>query len=176
MKLKKILGHLKPKIDHIGSTAVPNLSSKPIIDVLVGLKKMDINKSIKPMIKNKYIYYEAYNSLMPNRRLFVGLKDNKFYRNFNKIYSKDYSIPHKKINFYKLTHIHIWPFNSKDWIRHIAFRDYMISNPKIAMQYKKLKEELSFKDWSDGNHYNAAKESFIKKIESDALSWYNKNI
>ena len=61
-----------------------------------------------------------------------------------------------------------------DWLRHIAFREYLKGHPKIKSQYELLKEELSLMDWRDGNEYNEAKDSFIKKEEAKAILWYEK--
>ena len=174
--LCSILVKLNPKIEHIGSTSVPNLAAKPIIDIQVGIENSyDLDKTIKPMINNHYIYYEIYNSVMPNRRLFVGLKDKKLIRNFQNIYSKGDLIPHKIINQHRLAHIHIWEYGTKDWNRHIAFRDYLREHPEIASEYESLKKQLSLKDWEDGNEYNDAKDSFIKTEEAKAILWYGKN-
>ena len=175
-ELCSVLNNLNPKIEHIGSTSVPNLAAKPIIDIQVGIdNSYDLDKTIEPMINNHYIYYEIYNSVMPNRRLFVGLKDKKYIRNFQNIYSKGDLIPHEKINQLRLTHIHIWEHGTDDWNRHIAFRDYLREHPEIKSQYESLKKQLSIKDWKDGNEYNDAKDSFIKTEEAKAILWYGKN-
>lgn len=171
--LSSILVKLNPKIEHIGSTSVPNLAAKPIIDIQVGVKNSyDLDKTIEPMINNHYIYYEIYNSVMPDRRLFVGLKDEKDIRNFQNIYSKGDLIPHEKINQIRLAHIHIWEYKTDDWFRHIAFREYLKDHPNIKSQYELLKKQLSLMDWNDGNEYNEAKDSFIKKEEAKAILWY----
>lgn len=174
--LCSILVKLNPKIEHIGSTSVPNLAAKPIIDIQVGVKNSyDLDKTIEPMINNNYIYFETYNSVMPNRRLFVGLKDKRYNKNFQNIYSRGDLIPHEKINKLKLTHIHIWEYETDDWNRHIIFRDYLREHPEIVSQYESLKKQLSLKDWKDGNEYNDAKDSFIKKEQAKAILLYGKN-
>ena len=174
--LSSILVKLNPKIEHIGSTSVPNLAAKPIIDIQVGVKNSyDLDKTIEPMINNNFIYYEIYNSVMPNRRLFVGLKDKRYNKNFQNIYSSGDLIPHEKINKLRLTHIHIWEYETDDWNRHIIFRDYLREHPEIVSQYEFLKKQLSLKDWKDGNEYNGAKDSFIKKEQAKAFLWYGKN-
>ena len=172
-ELNSILVKLNPIIEHIGSTSVPNLAAKPIIDIQVGIENSyDLDKTIEPMINNHYIYYEIYNSSMPNRRLFVRLKDKKYINNFQKIYSKGDLIPHEKINQIRLAHIHIWEYKTDDWFRHIAFREYLKDHPNIKSQYELLKKQLSLMDWNDGNEYNEAKDSFIKKEEAKAILWY----
>ena len=169
-----ILESLNPIIEHIGSTSIQFLSAKPIIDIAVGIKNTsELDLTIDPMIKNQFIYYEVYNKVMPERRLFVGLKDKKDFAKFQKIYSYDDEIPHKRIQMYKLSHIHIWEFESDEWKRHIAFRDYLKAHTEISEKYAHLKNKLSKKDWIDGNEYNDAKNYFIKQIESQAILWYD---
>ena len=142
--LNSILIKLNPKIEHIGSTSIPDLAAKPIIDIQVGIKNLnDLDKTIEPMINNHYIYYEIYNSVMPDRRLFVGLKDEKDIRNFQNIYSKGDLIPHEKINQLRLTHVHIWEHGTKDWNRHIAFRNFLREHAEVKGQYESLKKQLS---------------------------------
>ena len=70
-QLSMILESLNPIIEHIGSTSIPFLSAKPIIDIAVGIKNTsELDLTIDPMIKNQFIYYEVYNKVMPERRLF----------------------------------------------------------------------------------------------------------
>ena len=173
-KLSMILESLNPIIEHIGSTSIPFLSAKPIIDIAVGIKNIsELDLTIDPMIKNQFIYYEVYNKDMPERRLFVGLKDEKDFAKFQSIYSYDDEIPHKRLQKYKLSHIHIWEFESDEWKRHIAFRDYLKEHVEISMTYSHLKNKLSKKDWIDGNEYNDAKNDIIKQVESQAILWYD---
>lgn len=174
-KIGLILKEFNPRIEHIGSTSVPNLAAKPIIDIMVGLEKLSqLDNTIKPMTKNNFIYYESFNELMPNRRFFIGLKNGACLNQFKSMYTKKDTIPHKKIHKHKIVHIHIWGIKSLEWTRHIAFREYLITHPKIALKYEQLKRRLSHKDWIDGNEYNQEKNNFIKLVESKAIQWYNK--
>ena len=141
-QLSIILEDLNPIIEHIGSTSVQFLSAKPIIDIAVGIKSIsELDLAIKPMMKNQFIYYEVYNKVMPERRLFVGLKDKNDIAKFQKIYSYDDEIPHKRIQMYKLSHIHIWEFESDEWKRHIAFRDYLKEHAEIRKIYASIKKK-----------------------------------
>lgn len=174
-ELWEILKEFNPQIEHIGSTSVPDLSAKPVIDIAVGIKNLqDLDKLVEPMIQHHYIYYEVYNTIMPNRRLFVGLKDKQNRCKFKNVYKEGDVIPHEQILSHRLCHIHVWEFGSSEWIRHIAFRDYLMEHPKIKVQYEILKKQLSLQNWQDGNEYNKGKDQFIKAEESKALLWYNK--
>ncbi|MOA08135.1 dephospho-CoA kinase/protein folding accessory domain-containing protein [compost metagenome] len=73
---------------------------------------------------------------------------------------------------HRIAHVHVLPFGSEHWIRHIAFRDYLRVHPAIKDEYQKLKEQLSTMEWKDGNDYNDAKDSFIKREERKAIKWY----
>ena len=153
------------------------LSAKPIIDIAVGINNnSELDLTIDPMIENKYIYYEVYNKIMPRRRLFVGLKKKIDFHKFQEKYSNNEEIPNNEINNLRLCHIHIWKFGSSEWKRHIAFREYLKKYPVVCEKYAYLKNNLSEKNWVDGNEYNSAKNNFIKQVESEAYPWYNKYI
>ena len=155
------LSHQKIIIEHIGSTSVENLSAKPIIDIMIGvIDDDDLDSTINPLINLGYIYYETYNTIMPNRRFFVKLinhKNNKFYKS---VYSIDDKLPHEEINNLRHAHIHVWKYNSRDWIRHIAVREYLRNNSEIKAKYQKLKIKLSELNWTDGIDYNNGKNKF----------------
>ena len=174
-ELAEILSPQTPIIEHIGSTAVPGLAAKPIIDVAVGIKSENkLDATVNPMIQSGFIYYRAFNVGMPNRRLFVGLK-RKFDRDkFQAMYDEEDDIPHDEINALRRCHVHIWEFGTPDWIRHIAFREYLKSHPNIREAYEKLKWRLSFEEYAHGMAYNDEKSEFIKEVQNLALDWYDK--
>lgn len=173
-ELTELIGFIKPMIEHIGSTSVEGLSAKPIIDILIGVKdESSLGKTIAPLTNKNYVYYEKYNEVMPYRRFFVKHKiDPKELSIPSIITDKNYVPSNTNEHSQRLTHIHILPFNSEHWIRHIAFRDYLRAHLDIKTQYQNLKEMLSEKEWIDGNAYNEAKDEFLKREEEKAVQWY----
>jgi len=168
--LSTVLEKLNPQIEHIGSTSVPELSAKPIIDIAIGLEsKEQLDQVINLMIDKGFVYISAFNSIMPERRFFVSLKNRE---NFKSEYSNIDQIPNEELHKNKLANIHTWVLNSPEWTRHIAFRDYLKYNSNVKIEYQELKEKLSTKNWSDGNEYNNAKNDFIKREELNAIKWF----
>lgn len=175
-EIGKLLVDFNPKIEHFGSTSIPGLAAKPVIDILVGLQTSDqLDQTIPLILKNdKYFYYQAFNQFMPNRRLFVRLKDDVPSPTFENTFTKLESIPHEIINRLRLAHIHIWQVETEDWLRHIAFREYLKSHPQLKAEYGKIKAALSIRDWKNGMEYNDGKNEFIKGVEKKAIIWYRK--
>lgn len=151
-----LLKDFNPMIEHFGSTSVLGLAAKPVIDVLVGIQ--DVNKFellAKGILESKnYIYMEAYNRLIPKRRLFIRLKDEIDTEAFEEIYYELEDIPHDKLNYARIAHVHVWEYKSENWIRHLAFREYLKFHDDVKLKYENLKKELSSKDWRDGMEYN----------------------
>jgi GrpB-like predicted nucleotidyltransferase (UPF0157 family) len=169
------LESLNPQIEHIGSTSVPGLAAKPVIDIVVGIETLeDLDKTIEPMIRNRYIYYELFNSDIPERRLFVKLKEGSDHAHFKQIYSENDILPHEEINRCRLAHVHIWKYGTPDWIRHIAYRDYLRTHPLVREEYEALKRELSLKSWKHGMEYNDGKDDFIRIEQAKAVEWYQR--
>lgn len=168
---------VQPRIDHIGSTSVPGLSAKPIIDILIGLADdQDLDKVTQPMMAAKYIYYEVYNPYMPYRRFFVKHRMTPLHLSFPIHIRNETEIPNPEAeHHHRLTHIHVIPVNSEHWLRHIAFRDYLCTFPEVLQAYQLLKKSLSAFNWFDGNEYNEAKNDFIKREEQKAIDWYKSN-
>ncbi|MBN2695626.1 GrpB family protein [bacterium] len=173
-ELNTILKSFNTKIEHIGSTSIEGLSAKPIIDILIGIEfESDLDGVVEHLLDNGYIYYQNYNLIMPYRRFFVKLKNTLSYGSIKNIITNDDDVMLPlKSHRNRLAHIHILQYNSKHWIRHIAFRDYLSSYPQIKEEYQKLKENLSKKEWIDGDDYNSAKEPFIKQKEYEAIKWF----
>ncbi len=174
-ELHSLLKELNPKIEHFGSTAVPGLAAKPVVDVLVGLKNLNtLDYVVKSILQNpKYLYYKTFDEDYPERRLFVRIRDEIDEPKFEKVFLDWDSIPHEEINRCRIAHVHVWKENSKDWIRHIAFRDYLKKHPVVKKKYETLKLDLSYQNWEDGMGYNQGKNKFIETEEAKAISWYS---
>lgn len=138
-KIKKIFGGIFVDIYHIGSTAIPLVKAKPIIDIMVEVK--DINKVDSYNKKMEELGYVALGEYgIPKRRFFQKGGNNRTH------------------------HVHIFKKGSPQIKRHIDFRDHLISHPKVAKEYSLLKEKLAKKYRYDIDKYQEGKESFIKKI------------
>ncbi|MHA1211112.1 MAG: GrpB family protein [Candidatus Heimdallarchaeota archaeon] len=141
----QVLGDFAKQIEHIGSTAVPGLGAKPIIDIMVGIETLDeAEKCIKLLESIDYVYNPTYEEKFPERR------------------SLD-----KKTNGIKI-HLYLVDINTEYWKKHILFRDFLRTNPDLAKEYNKLKEELAKKYRLDRQAYAEGKSKFIKKVEKKA--------
>lgn len=129
-------------IEHIGSTSVKNLSSKPIIDILIGIISEELDNYIEPIKNLGYTYIKEYEKETPNRRFFFLEKKSQ-----------------------RISHIHLVNIDSVWFKRHITFRDELRSNKIIRDKYENLKYKLSKKKWKDGNEYANAKTEFIRSVE-----------
>ena len=141
-EIKKSIGKDKITIEHIGSTSVKDLASKPVIDVLIGISSQELDNYIDPIKNLGYTYIEEYEKETPNRRFFFIEKNKK-----------------------RIVHIHLVKHNSRWYERHIAFRNELRSNEITRKKYQNLKYSLSEKEWKDGNEYADAKTKFIRSIE-----------
>jgi len=144
------------RIEHFGSTAVPGLSAKPIVDILVEVTNLDETKiRIAPILeKQGYDYFW---------RPTWGDDTPPFYAWFI-----------KRDNTGKRTHhIHMVEAEFEHWDR-LLFRDYLIEHPHVAGEYSKLKEKLSNIHNKGRVAYTEAKTDFIKAITKRAKQYYKK--
>lgn len=137
--LSKILGDFSPIITHIGSTAIPDIQAKPIIDILVELPPEASQREIRRIMEeNGYICM----SISPKRM------------SFNKGYTPDGFAE-------KVFHIHLRESGDND---EIYFRDYLRANPDVAHKYEALKLNLLPKYRHDRDGYTLAKTQFVIEI------------
>lgn len=130
------------EIHHIGSTAIPGIKAKPVIDIMVVVE--DINKVDSYNDKMRAIGYEPKGEFgIVNRRFFQKGGNNRTY------------------------YVHIFQQGDKEIKRHLNFRDYMKTHPKQAQRYSQLKETLADKDPHDINKYNEGKNDIIVEIDSN---------
>lgn len=129
-------------IEHIGSTSVPGLGAKPIIDIMVAVKSLsDAALCIEPLARIGYEYVPEYEDVMPERRYF-----------------------RKNVEQRRAAHLHMVELASDFWRRHLLFRDFLRAHPLAAEQYYLLKKELARKFRTDREAYTDAKTSFIQAI------------
>ena len=141
-KLKAILGDNLIAIEHCGSTAIPGVSAKPIIDILIGVKtlKKEGGRCAR-LLGAVYNYYKRH-SYSPSIR-FLVVKGSES----------------------KRTHyVHIIRYKGDIWNRALLFRDYLREHKKDAQTYAKLKTVLSKKHGDDRGVYTEKKTKFIKRI------------
>lgn len=139
--LSAILSDYALNISHIGSTAIPSIMAKPIIDILVEIADG--------------IDMEAVKSLMADH-MYICMAESDNRLSFNKGYTTEGYAE-------RVFHVHIHRAGDNDEIR---FRDYLISHPDAAKEYENLKVRLLHKYRHDRDGYTAAKTPFIKRILS----------
>lgn len=136
---------------HIGSTSVPDLAAKPIIDILLIVK--DINKLDENNEQLKKLGYTPRGEFgIPGRRYFPKGEDNRTH------------------------HIHAFQYdNIYDISRHVLVRDFLRTHPTIRQDYANIKIDGAKKYPESIDDYGDYKDAFVKKLEKDALIWHWKN-
>jgi GrpB-like predicted nucleotidyltransferase (UPF0157 family) len=142
------------RIEHFGSTAVPNLSAKPIIDMLVEVTSLEETKQkIVPILESQgYDYFW---------RPTFGDDTPPFYAWFIKRDSKGN----------RTHHIHMVENDFEHWER-LLFRDYLIKHPDVTQEYQDLKLRLSNDYPNDRIAYTNGKTEFIVRITKIAKKYY----
>ena len=149
IRLRKALGDEIVSAYHIGSTAIPGMRAKPIIDILLEVKSISkIEDCNDVMIGLGY-----------NPRGELGIPGRRYF-------SRDETVD------VRTHHVHAFQKGDKNIERHIAFRDYMIAHPDAAREYDQLKTNLSRVFQWDIDGYCKGKESFVDEMEQKALLWY----
>lgn len=135
-------------IQHVGSTAIPNLKAKPIVDIAVAVRNLeDVLKYVDEL--KEYGYEFRGNAGVEGRYFFAkGSPENRTH------------------------YLHTEPINSSNWETHIFFRDYLIDHPELIKEYEKIKEELALKYPEERAKYTAGKNEFITNVLKKARKEY----
>lgn len=137
--MNKIGRFLVGSIEHVGSTAVPGMLAKPIIDIMFGVKNLEASKeAIGIMQSNGYCYYPYKAEVM---HWFC-----------------------KPSPEFRTHHLHLIPFESPLWCERIRFRDVLRSDGEIAKEYMALKTRLATNTPDDRERYTSEKWPFIKRV------------
>ena len=136
-----VVGHRVLAVEHIGSTAVPGLGAKPIIDMMAGVHRPSDADDCVPLLREI-----GYTDVTPEP------EDPDWYYCLGKG-------PHSVG-----CHLHLMKFGSDSWERHLLFRDYLRTHPHVAQQYYETKRKLAAKLGFDRAAYTEAKTSFIESV------------
>jgi GrpB-like predicted nucleotidyltransferase (UPF0157 family) len=146
-KLVTALGPLIVAIEHVGSTAVPGLAAKPIIDLLVGVRSLDDARSscIEALQALGYTYMPEYEAWLP---------DELFFR--------------KGVAGPWTHHVHLMQPSNPGWDRRLVFRDYLRAHPDVADAYMDLKRRLAAAFNDDIAAYRNGKDAFVQDAMAKA--------
>jgi GrpB-like predicted nucleotidyltransferase (UPF0157 family) len=139
----RAVGSFARGIEHVGSTSIPGLAAKPIIDIVLGVDPDAFDKVIEPLAGIGYDYNPDWEISMPMRRYFRRLHS-------------DGTFTH---------HLHVVPHGGEFWTRHVRFRDYLRAHPEKAREYGELKIHLARKHQTSID-YTFAKTEFIRSVEA----------
>jgi len=148
-RILKAVGTKVVAVEHVGSTSVPGLGAKPVVDIMVGIPHLSgALDCLEPLESIGYEYVPEYEAAMPQRRYFRKGPAN---------------IPNRHY------HLHMVEYNSDFWKHHLLFREYLKTHVDAASEYWGLKKRLAAKHMSNREAYTEAKTAFIKSVLSKAL-------
>lgn len=129
--------------EHVGSTAVPGLGAKPIIDLMLGLRDFDADagRAVKACEQLGYVYHPEFEVRIPERRFLRGVAPEGFACN-----------------------LHIVPIDGVFWLEHLKFRDVLRIDARLAAEYDVLKRGLAMQSWPSTSDYSDAKTEFIEQV------------
>ncbi len=137
------------RIEHFGSTAVPGLAAKPIIDMLVEVPDLNqVHSRIAPFLQDRGYDY------------FWRLKENRSGLAYTWFIKRDTSGR-------RTHHVHFLEPRSPHWER-LLFRDYLIANPQVAAEYAAIKQRATAAHADDRAAFAEAKGKFIDRITAVA--------
>ena len=145
--LKQVLGNVAMEIEHIGSTAVPGLAAKPVIDILIEVS--DFSE-----LESKAHAMESIGYLVMGEN---GIAGRRYFQ---------------KGGHQRSHHVHAFEAGDTHLLRHRAYRDYLIAHPDVATEYAETKRIAAGACANDISQYMSLKDNFIKKHETLAVEWY----
>lgn len=150
-RIVAVLGDQVVTTLHIGSTAIPGIKAKPIIDLLVVVK--DIERIDDHNAAMEGLGYEPMGE--------HGIPGRRFYRKPGK---------HTRTH-----HVHVYAPGHPEVKRHLDFRDYLRAHPVDAQAYSRLKEQLALRFPKDADRYVQGKSALIEEIDAKAKAWRNRS-
>lgn len=148
-QLAAVFGSELVEIHHIGSTSIPNMWAKPIIDMMPVVQSIDrvdaLNDSLAAL---------GYEAMGEN-----GIPGRRYFR--------------RNTGGRRSHHAHVFAADNEDVARHLIFRDYLIAHPDAAAEYAALKRGLARQFPHDIDGYWAGKDPFIREVTQKAYRWHS---
>ncbi len=147
-EVKAALGDNLLVIHHIGSTSIPGIYAKPIIDMLAVARDLRLIGECADQLQR--IGYEPMGEF--------GISGRRYFRRDNSARVRT-------------EQVHVFAMQSPHVRRHLAFRDFLRSHPELAQEYSVLKQRLAAAYPFDIEAYMDGKDPFIRHAEAKALEW-----
>ncbi|HKK06931.1 MAG TPA: GrpB family protein [Gammaproteobacteria bacterium] len=149
LKLRAALGDAALRVEHIGSTSVPGLAAKPIIDILVVVADPGDEAGYLPALQQAGYELRVREPEFDEHRMV--------------------RTPERDV------HVHIFPPQSKEIGRYLAFRNQLRSNAEDRSAYEHAKRTLAKRKWTDMNDYAAAKTEVVEAILAKGIAVFGKD-
>jgi GrpB-like predicted nucleotidyltransferase (UPF0157 family) len=150
--LRNLLETTLITLEHIGSTSIPNISAKPVIDFIGEVTSLEMIDSKKQLLEQNGYIWRGEN----------GISERRYLKKPQNGRDED------------LFHIHLFIVGHSQIARHILFRDYLLKYPDIATEYNELKKRLIKEFMGERAEYQEGKSGFIEKIISRAEKEFRK--
>jgi GrpB-like predicted nucleotidyltransferase (UPF0157 family) len=144
------LGSNLVRIEHIGSTSIPGLHAKPIIDLLPLVRQIEDVDPLEASLETAgYNWYGEY-----------GLSGRRYLNRDDEAGST------------RIANVHIFAIDNPEVDRHLAFRDYLLAHPELVAEYGRMKLKCAAQNPVNIDGYSTCKGPWIKPVEAAAVEWY----
>ena len=146
-RIKDALGEVAVRLEHVGSTAVPGVAAKPILDLQLSVEAIESRERyVGPLERQGYLFVPAPKS--PDHHFFAK--------------------PPERPRSY---HLHVCAASSEHEFRHIAVRDFLRTHAEEAARYAALKRRLVALHPQDRLAYIEGKDEYVAALETRAVTW-----
>ena len=147
-RLGAVLGHVLVRVHHIGSTSIPGLVAKPILDLIPVVRSIeDLDRTQDRLKALGYQWWGEFG--LPGRR-YCSLVD--------------------EVSGKRLVQLHCYADGSPEIMRHLAFRDYLKANPELVAAYEAVKRRCAEAHPDSSHAYGDCKGEWIRRVEAEALA------
>jgi GrpB-like predicted nucleotidyltransferase (UPF0157 family) len=132
-------------IEHVGSTAIPGIHAKPVLDIAAVVHPFPLSEQGRDALAELGYEYRGE----------AGIPGREFFR----------TNPRTR-------HLHVFPFDSEAFFQHVFFRDHLRAHQEKALEYENLKLELATKFRTDRESYTNGKDALVAQLNREARAWH----